>query len=190
MSNDDDYDDYSDEDGDDIHAECVKCGTLNRFPGKDIPRILCYECGEIVDAPPPEENAPAVQMSVPATTPQAAKSSTNTPSSSESSVASNNTYASVASGKKEKEKKGFFKRRSSKKKFNQIAQASTEGNPTITAPICVKHVSGATSRDVAPETHGLQPSGDVSIKVDVKSTAMNIPVGLETKPLEVRWTFF
>jgi len=44
------YDEYSDED-DDLHAECLNCGTLNRFPGKDIPKILCYECGEIIEAP-------------------------------------------------------------------------------------------------------------------------------------------
>ena len=47
MQNQGDYDDYSDdEDSDDLHAECLHCGTLNRFPGKDIPKILAMSVGK------------------------------------------------------------------------------------------------------------------------------------------------
>ena len=65
-----------------------------------------------------------------------------------------------------------------------------DGNPAITAPVFVKHVSGATQNDNLEETEngllsGNRPDPSVPVDVERKSKAMAIPIGVEQKPLIV-----
>mmetsp|Transcript_24638 Transcript_24638/g.38413 ORF Transcript_24638/g.38413 Transcript_24638/m.38413 type:complete len:496 (-) Transcript_24638:116-1603(-) len=202
MSKEEDYDDYSDEDdGDDIHAMCLACGTLNRFPGKDIPKILCYECGEIIEAnpdpPPPAAVASTPTPASPKPTPApATSSSSNVSYNTSPSSSSQASYSSSSQQGTPKKKKSIFSigKKDKKKKGNVtvggLGQGGVggEGNPAITAPVFVKHVSGATQSDNLGEAEngllsGNKPDPSIPVDVEKKSQAMGIPMGAEKKPL-------
>ena len=64
-----------------------------------------------------------------------------------------------------------------------------EGNPAISAPVFVKHVSGATAADGVQGAQelivGTRPAENAPVDVEKKSRAMSIPVGMEQRPLVV-----
>ncbi len=93
---------------------------------------------------------------------------------------------------KEKEKKkSIFSLKKKKEKEKDKPVLLGGGNPSISSPVFVKHVSGATQADEAERLIvGNRPPANIPVDVERKSKAMAIPIGVEQKPLVVSCCFF